>query len=107
MNEFNNRIDAQRHIVDTINRKHTATEELFSLSRNAVDRWLSVNRIDPESPLARLIAAASGKLFFLANKSQEQVSPEYRSASAEVECLARAIDGELEQSRKSHVRVSE
>jgi hypothetical protein len=96
MNEFNNRIDAQRHIVDSINRKKIGTEELFGLSKKAIDRWLSVNRVEPTSRLSELIVSASGKLFFLANKSQDQVSPEYQSASNEVESLARDIDVELE-----------
>ena len=41
------------------------------------------------------MVTASGKLFFLANKSQEQVSAEYKAAADEVESVAREIEAEL------------
>ena len=51
MNEFNSRIAAQRNVLQLVNRKNWGKEELFGLSRQAIDRWVSVNRIDPESQL--------------------------------------------------------
>ena len=70
MNEFNSRIAAQRNVLQLVNRKNWGKEELFGLSRQAIDRWVSVNRIDPESQLVKLIENVSAKLFFLANRSQ-------------------------------------
>jgi hypothetical protein len=92
MNEFSNRISAQRNVLQLVNRKKWGKEELFGLSRKAIDRWISVNRIDPKSQLVKLVENASAKLFFLANKSQEQVSEEYRMISEEIAVIAKAIE---------------
>ena len=92
MNEFNNRVAAQRQVLQLVNRRNWGNEELFGLSSNAIERWIVVNRIDPEAPLVKLIKAASATLFFLANKSQEQVSEEYKIASSEIASIARAIE---------------
>jgi hypothetical protein len=94
MNEFNSRITAQRQVLQLVNRKNWGKEELFGLSRKAIDRWIAVNRIDPESQLVKLIETASAKLFFLANKSQEQVSEEYKLASSEIALITRTIETE-------------
>src|SRR5947209_6459539 len=95
MNEFQNRMAAQRRILQLINRSDRQKEELFGLSRKAVDRWTIVNEIDPNAQIVSLIKAASGKLFFLANKSQEQISEDYRSVSREIEQLTGSIEAEL------------
>jgi hypothetical protein len=94
--EFNNRIAAQRAILRVINRKAWSSEQLFGLSSKAIDRWVSVNRIEPGSQLVKLIKEVSGKLFFLANKSQEQVSDEYAAVRAEIATSYESIRIELE-----------
>lgn len=93
--EFNSRIDAQRSILKTLNARDWGAEELAGLSSRAIERWVSVNRIDPSLRLVTLVQEASAKLFFLANKSQDQVSTEYRLASAEVTALRAAIEREV------------
>jgi hypothetical protein len=90
MREFNNRIDAQREILSLVN-GHGWKEELYGLSSGAIDRWSRVNGVDPSSALSRAIYESAGKLFFLANKSQEQVTDEYRLLSAEVYDLTKRI----------------
>lgn len=89
--EFNNRIAAQRAILQVVNGNNWESEELFGLSSKAIDRWVSANRMDPDSKLACLVKEASAKLFFLANKSQQQVSDEYRMVSGEIALLRDAI----------------
>ncbi len=95
MIEFNNRIDAQRVILNLVNRG-IWKEELYGLSSGAIDRWVRVNGIDPAADLPRAIRESADKLFFLANKSQEQVTDEYRLLSVEVleltQRIARIID---------------
>lgn len=95
MIEFNNRIDAQRVILNLVNRG-IWKEELYGLSSGAIDRWVRVNGIDPDADLARAICESADKLFFLANKSQEQVTDEYRLLSIEVleltQRIARIVD---------------
>lgn len=83
MNEFNNRVDAQRTILNVINNS-SQNEELCGLSKKALERWSSVNNIDVNSDEYVLLTVISEKLFFLANKSQEQVSDEYKIASTEI-----------------------
>jgi len=39
-----------------------------------------------------LIKTTSEKLFFLANKSQETISPEYKAVSAEISVLTKKIE---------------
>ena len=96
MAEFNNRIAAQRDILQVVNGR-TQTEELFSLSSKAIDRWIAANQINPESDLAQLIRNSSGKLFFLANKSQEQITEEYELVSGELSVLRLAIQQSIIQ----------
>jgi hypothetical protein len=94
MREFNNRIDAQREILSLVNQKGWK-EELFGLSSGAIDRWVSVNGIDRSSDLSCLVYESASKLFFLANKSQEQVTDEYRLLSREVYDLTLQISRAL------------
>ena len=86
MSEFNNRIAAQREILTGVNRGGWQ-EELFGLSSGAIDRWVDVNRLEPSSVLVELIYQAADKLFFLSNKSQEQITEDYKQLSGEVSAL--------------------
>ncbi|MFL9582724.1 hypothetical protein [Stenotrophomonas sp. AB1(2024)] len=90
MSEFNNRIDAQRKILEIVN-SHRWAEELFGLSSGALKRWADINGVSSGAPLCIALNEAAGKLFFLANKSQEQVTDEYQLLAAEVEELTAAI----------------
>ena len=91
MTEFSNRIDAQRHILQVVNNEIKKNEQLFSLSRKAITRWSSSNLIDPKSELVLSIVEASEKLFFLANKSQEQITHEYQLISMEIATITNKI----------------
>jgi len=91
MSEFNNRIDAQRKIIRLVNCSRDLQEELFGLSGGAIQRWARVNRLDEHDPLMVLLEEAAAKLFFLSNKSQEQVTDEYKSLSDEVARLTERI----------------
>jgi hypothetical protein len=94
--EFNNRIVAQRAILRAVNHKVRRTEQLFGLSSKAIDRWVSVNRLESESPIVKLVRNVSTKLFFLANKSQEQISDEYTIVRAEIAAACEAIERETD-----------
>jgi hypothetical protein len=84
---FANRMDAQRAILKEINRVTWPTEELFALSEQAIQRWASANRLAPNDKVVKLAREAGDALLFLANVSQEQVSPEYASRSANVAAI--------------------
>ena len=96
MMEFNNRIAAQRDILLAVNSAHWR-EELYGMSSGALDRWVRANSLDRRSRLVSLLLEAAGQLFFLANKSQEQVTAEYRLRSSEVSGLTEKIRLELRQ----------
>ena len=90
MNEFNNRIDAQRAILTSVNARGWK-EELLGLSSGALERWVRANQLMQTDPLVVALYKAAEKLFFLANKSQEQVTNEYRGLSIEVSKIAKEI----------------
>ncbi|MFT6443424.1 MAG: hypothetical protein ACJASM_002985 [Salibacteraceae bacterium] len=96
MSEFNNRIAAQRDILICINGKNW-NEELFGLSSGAIERWINVNGINSDSILIILVKKSADKLFFLSNKSQEQITEDYKILSSEVAALTENI--QLEMSR--------
>lgn len=91
MSEFSNRIDAQRRILRLVNSSRDSQEELFGLSSGALRRWALVNGVDQHNPLLVLLKQAAAKLFFLSNKSQEQITDEYQSVSDEVAMLTEKI----------------
>ena len=94
MSEFLNRMNAQRAILQVVNSRRWR-EELFGLSAQAIDRWVSSNNLGSDAEVVSLLRRASDHLSFLANKSQEQVSDEYRRAIENVEHLAREIGEKL------------
>lgn len=96
MNEFNNRITAQREIITSINSR-AWHEELLGLSHGALERWFSANNINTKSNLADLLKDAAAKLFFLANKSQEQITNDYKLLSLEVSRLTDLIRQEVKK----------
>lgn len=95
VSEFNNRIDAQRKILGIVN-SHAWAEELFGLSSGALKRWSDTNGVSSSSPLRTALDEVADKLFFLANKSQEQVTEEYKLLEAEVNGMTAAIRGLLD-----------
>jgi hypothetical protein len=81
VNDFINRIDAQREFLRVLNAVAWPVEPLHSLSDGAINRWISVNRLGSASDIAKLVVRAGDALAFLANKSQEQITEDYQSAS--------------------------
>jgi len=90
MSEFGNRIAAQRDVLHIVNRREQA-EELFGLSAGAIERWAAANSLGAETPLVQLVRDVAAKLFFLGNKSQEQITDEYRLLSTEVSRLTQEV----------------
>ncbi|MGF1718375.1 hypothetical protein L4D08_26350 [Photobacterium chitinilyticum] len=95
MSEFRNRIESQREAVKIVNSFHLYDEPLFSLTEKSIARWVSVNQIDPKATHVELVIRASKKLFFLANKSQEQITEDYKQLSKDVEILLAQISREM------------
>jgi hypothetical protein len=85
--EFNNRIAAQRQIVQMVNRSGRWKEELVGLSIDAIERWANTNRLEQDGQAVQILLQSSKKLQCLASKSQEQVSPEYITVCNEIASL--------------------
>lgn len=84
MSEFNNSISAQRDALKIVNGSGFFFENLMSLTEKAIDRWSKSNQLDANDPIITLLKSISGNLFFLANKSQEQVTEDYKVLSNKV-----------------------
>ena len=78
MDEFNNRMDAQRKVLEVVNQKGANKEELCGLSKKAIERWIVANRLSPKDEISKILFKISEKLFFISHKSQEKNSEEYR-----------------------------
>lgn len=87
MEEFNNRINMQREVLGIVNGRRNQKEELCGLSKKAIERWISVNRFHANEEASKLLFTISEKLFFLANRSQEQISEKYVLVSSEISRL--------------------
>ena len=90
MNEFNNRIELQREVIKIVN-KIGFENHITGLSDDAIKRWLSDNRLAKNSDLTILIYEIASKLFFLANKSQEQITDSYKKLSSDVSGLVEKL----------------
>jgi hypothetical protein len=90
MSDFNNRIAAQRDVLVIVNTL-TWKEPLYGLSAGAMDRWKKANAIEESSLLASLLVEAADQLFFLSNKSQEQITEEYKSLVRTVRDITQKI----------------
>lgn len=99
MNEFNNRITAQRKALKIVNGSGLFFEPLLSLTEKAIDRWSNNNTIDNRNQLVMLLKSISENLFFLANKSQEQVTEDYKILSEKVNNQLLKLKHELENRR--------
>lgn len=95
MNDFNNRIDAQRQILGVVNAVHWPSEPLYGLSGKALARWILSNSLDSSAPLLALLRVAAADLFFLANRSQEQVTEQYQQRSTSLHKLIAKISNEV------------
>lgn len=91
MDEFNLRMESQRIILKIVNKPAMYSEPLSSLNSKAIERWVSANSISPDNSLVELIYEVSNKLFFLANKSQEQITDEYELLKNQVSMLTKRI----------------
>ena len=95
MSEFNNRINAQRDALRVVNGFNLYEEPLLSLTDKAISRWVINNQIDRNECFVSLIQEVSKRLFFLANKSQEQITEDYKNLSKEVSELIAKIEEKM------------
>ncbi len=94
MTEFGDRMQAQREVLRVVN-SVTWHEQLFGLSSLAIRRWSERNGITPDSEILGQLRIASDRLGFLANRSQMQVSEDYRRAWRDMQSATRHIESAL------------
>ena len=99
MSEFNNRITAQRNALKVINEAELYGEPLLSLTEKAINRWVLSNSIYTNDAIVLLLISMSGTLFFLANKSQEQITEDYKILSEKVNEQLSALKLEVAKRR--------
>ncbi len=80
--EFNSRVDLQREVIKIINQKNF-NNKLNGLSKPAIESWILNNNISNEL-LKNSLISISEKLFFIANKSQDQITEEYKDLQISV-----------------------
>jgi hypothetical protein len=80
--EFNSRADMQREVIKIVNEKDFKNK-LNGLSKPAIESWCSKNNISNEG-LKQCLITISEKLFFIANKSQDQITEEYKNLQISV-----------------------
>lgn len=95
MSEFSNRIKAQRDALKVVNSSGLFREPLLSLTEKAIDRWSHNNDLSNTDCAIPLLKAMSDTLFFLANKSQEQITEDYKILSKKVNDQLSKLENEL------------
>lgn len=90
MSEFNNRIELQREVIKIVNRKGYASE-ITGISKKAIERWILENNLESGSELTNLLYEISSKLFFLGNRSQEQITDSYMLLNSELTTLVDSL----------------
>ncbi|QXO64176.1 hypothetical protein [Morganella morganii] len=95
MSEFSNRIKAQREALKVVNGSGQFREPLLSLTEKAIERWSNNNNLSNVDHATLLLKEMSGTLFFLANKSQEQVTEDYKILSKKVSDQLSKLEIEL------------
>ncbi|KAA6334966.1 hypothetical protein EZS27_016774 [termite gut metagenome] len=83
MSDFLNRIDLQRKVIKIVN-KSVYKFQISGLSIMSIKKWKEENRINNDNDIFQLLILISSKLFFLSNKSQEQITEEYKNLTLEV-----------------------
>lgn len=87
MSDFLNRIEVQRRVIKIINNSRL-TYQLSGLSINSLRKWAMDNKIEEKTDIYNHLLLISSKLFLLSNKSQEQISEDYKMISIDInECV--------------------
>ncbi|BEM39459.1 hypothetical protein SME10J_31860 [Serratia marcescens] len=100
MNDFLNRMQAQREILKIVNDYKWGVEPLNSLTKKSIERWSAKNELSTGSKLVSILYNIADKVFFLANKSQEQITDDYKKLSQDVRSLTIEIKIELASYKK-------
>ena len=90
MDEFQNRMKAQREILNIVN-GYQLREELCGLSEQAISRWATANELGANAKVVTILKRVAELLSFLATKSQEQITDEYRARMEDVSLVIKKL----------------
>jgi hypothetical protein len=98
MSNFQNRVQAEREVLNIINMKfRTRNPQLCGLSEAAIRLWQSSSAVAPDGAIVSELLEVSFKIMRLANRSSESIEPidkDLRIAvAASVERLKTALKG--------------
>ena len=79
--EYVSRMAAQRQALNLVNSFDRSGEQLNGLSRHAIQRWFDQSSIPEKLLIKSHLEKLSSKLSFLANESQQQITPTYRATA--------------------------
>lgn len=79
--EYVSRMAAQRQALNLVNSYDSSGEQLYGLSRHAIRRWFDQSDIPEKFMIKFDLEKLSLKLSFLANESQQQITPTYRATA--------------------------
>ena len=91
--EFNNRVELQRKVLKIVNSKKYKTQ-LCGLSMPALQSWITNNNIT-EINLKNSLYNIAEKLFFIANKSQDQITDEYKNLQLSIKKEIQFLEEQL------------
>ncbi len=95
MEEFSSRVEAQRQLVQAVNTHPWEQEQLFALTAKAIQRWSTVNHIDPAGRLVQLLHVASLQVFIMANHSDDPIAGAYLLSRKRVQTIEDELRAEL------------
>lgn len=79
--EYVSRMAAQRQALNLVNSFDRSGEQLNGLSGHAIQRWFNQTSIPEKLLIKSHLEKLSSKLSFLANESQQQITPTYRATA--------------------------
>ena len=94
-NTFTNRVTTQRMILKQINSHKWPQEQLFALTSDSINRWVSKNQLNYNESIVKIVRDISSVLLFASTSSQEQVSEHYKSWKADISHLLNLIVEEM------------
>jgi len=97
MNEFNNRVEAQRTVLRIVNTRGW-NEQLTGLSADAISRWQHQNAVPDNDEVVGVLYQVAEALMCLGVRSQELVTIEYEALSAKVSELTELLRSTLDES---------
>ena len=96
MKEFNNRIELQREVIKIVNNSKFKNQ-ITGISKKAIQRWIMDNSVPTNSEIIEILYLISNKLFFLANKSQEQITENYKKIKFEISKIVTELKSKINE----------